>query len=129
MGAGLTRTTSCLWFPGNPLLLHSSTPADLSVGHDYGPAYSPAYGHALRFQDAPDKELFDALPDIKVQSSFVVSLGVAERAELHAKTAAETFARDLNQDRLCPDQLGGPFSTAGVFNHEGGRLVAPNTGE
>lgn len=116
MGAGLTRTTSCLWFPGNPLLLHSSTPADLSVGRTYGPA--------LRFQDAPDKELFDPLPDIKVQSSFVVSLGVAERTEFHAKTAAETFARDLNRD-----QLGGPFSTAGVFNHEGGRLVAPNTGE
>lgn len=120
MGAGLTRTASCLGFPGNPLLLHSSTPADLSVG----PAYGHAYGHALRFQDAPDKELFDPLPDIKVQSSFMVSLGVAERAELHVKTAAETFARDLNRDRL-----GGPFSTAGVFNHEGGRLVAPNTGE
>lgn len=121
MGVGLTRTASCLWFPGNPLLLHSSTPADLSVGRAYGPT--------LRFQDAPDKEPFDPLPDIKVQSSFVVSLCVAERAELHAKTAAETFARDLNRDRLSPDRLGGPFSTASVFNHEGGRLVAPNTGE
>lgn len=110
-----------MWFPGNPLLLRSSTPADLSLDRAYGPA--------LRFQDAPDKEPFDPLRDIKVQSSFVVSLGVTERAELHVKTTAETFARDLNRDRLSPDRLGGPFSTVGVFNHEGGRLVAPNTGE
>lgn len=125
MGAGLNRATSCLRFPGNPLLLHSSTPPDLSVGRAYSPAYSPA----LCFQDAPEKELFDPLPDIKVQSSLVVPLGVAQRAEFHPKTATETFARGPNRDHRSPDGLNGPFSTAGVFGHEGGRLVAPNTGE
>lgn len=70
--------TSCLLFPGNHLLLTATLPPDLTVGH----AYSPA----LCFQDAADKEPFDPLPDIKVQSS-------------------------------------------GVFGYEGGRLVAPNTGE
>lgn len=112
-------------------------PPDLAVGR----AYSPA----LCFQDAADKELFDPLPDIKVQSSFVVSLGVAERAEFHAKTAAETFPRGPSLDYCSAADgrgngllaLNGPFSTAakpplttaGVFGHEGGRLVAPNTGE
>lgn len=112
-------------------------PPDLSRGR----AYSPA----LCFQDAADKELFDPLPDIKVkvQSSFMVSLGVAETAEFHAKT--ETFPRDPSRDYCgTADRpvngllaLNGPFSTAakapltttGVFGHEGGRLVAPNTGE
>lgn len=109
---------------------------DLTVGR--------AYSTPLCFQDAADKELFDPLPDIKVkvQSSFMVSLGVAERAEFHAK--AETFPRDPSWDYcLAADRrvngltLNGPFSpaakepltTAGVFGHEGGRLVAPNTGE
>lgn len=114
-------------------------PPDLSGGRAYGPT--------LCFQDAADKELFDPLPDIKVkvQSSFVVSLGVAESAEFHAKTAAETFPRDLSRDYCGTANrrvngllaLNGPFSTAttaplttaGVFGHEGGRLVAPNTGE
>lgn len=124
--------------PGNPLLLNSSLQPDLTVGR--------AYSTPLCFQDAADKELFDPLPDIKVkvQSSFMVSLGVAERAEFHAK-AAETFPRDPSWDYcLAADRrangllaLNGPFSpaakepltTAGVFGHEGGRLVAPNTGE
>lgn len=105
------------------------------------------YSTPLCFQDAADKELFDPLPDIKVkvQSSFMVSLSVAERAEFHAKTAAETFPRDPSRDYcVTADRrvnglltLNGPFSTAekeplmtaAVFGHEGGRLVAPNTGE
>ncbi|XP_029685162.1 netrin receptor UNC5D isoform X2 [Takifugu rubripes] len=123
---------------GNPLLLNSSMQPDLTVGR--------TYSTPLCFQDAADKELFDPLPDIKVkvQSSFMVSLSVAERAEFHAKTAAETFPRDPSRDYCVTAArrvnglltLNGPFSTAekeplttaAVFGHEGGRLVAPNTG-
>uniref|UniRef100_A0A8C8IY05 Netrin receptor UNC5 n=1 Tax=Oncorhynchus tshawytscha TaxID=74940 RepID=A0A8C8IY05_ONCTS len=129
---------------GNPLLLNSSLQPDLTVGGTYS---SP-----ICFQDSIDnKELFDPLPDIKVkvQSSFMVSLGVADRAEYHAAKGhpPETFPRGLNRDysnstmerrstkkglltpnspHLNPtkDQLG----TAGVFGHLGGRLVVPNTG-
>lgn len=111
---------------------------DLTVGR--------TYSTPLCFQDSTDKELFDPLPDIKVkvQSSFMVSLGVAERAEFHAKAPAETFPRDLSRD-YCSTMdrrkkglltLNGPFSsckeplrTTGVFGHHGGRLVVPNTGE
>lgn len=124
MGAGLSRTASCYLFTGNPLLLGSATPPDLRVGRAYGPA--------LCFRDAADKELFDPLPDIKVHSSVVVSLGLAERAEFCAKTATETFGtkreRSSTADGLAPN---GPFGTtaAAVFGYKGGRLVAPNTGE
>lgn len=111
---------------------------DLTVGR--------TYSTPLCFQDGADKELFDPLPDIKVkvQSSFMVSLGVAERAEFHAKAPAETFPRDLSRDYCnTADRrkkglltLNGPFSagreqltTTGVFGHTGGRLVVPNIGE
>uniref|UniRef100_A0A3B4XY06 Netrin receptor UNC5 n=1 Tax=Seriola lalandi dorsalis TaxID=1841481 RepID=A0A3B4XY06_SERLL len=122
---------------GNPLLLNSSMQPDLTVGR--------TYSTPLCFQDSTDKELFDPLPDIKVkvQSSFMVSLGVAERAEFHAKAPAETFPRDLSRD-YCSTMdrrkkglltLNGPLSagkeqlrTTGVFGHPGGRLVVPNTG-
>ncbi|XP_071374495.1 netrin receptor UNC5D-like [Centroberyx affinis] len=130
---------------GNPLLLNSSMQPDLTVGR--------TYSTPLCFQDAADKELFDPLPDIKVkvQSSFMVSLGVAERAEFHAKAPPETFPRGLGRD-CCgtgerrkkgppppppPPQppSNGPFApareqprTAGAFGHPGGRLVVPNTG-
>lgn len=123
---------------GNPLLLNSSMPPDLTVGR--------TYSTPLCFQDAADKELFDPLPDIKVkvQSSFMVSLGVAERAEFHAKAPAETFPRDFSRDYCSTADrhkkglltLNGPFSggreqlrTGSVFGHTGGRLVVPNTGE
>lgn len=112
---------------------------DLTVGR--------TYSTPLCFQDNTDKELFDPLPDIKVkvQSSFMVSLGVAERAEFHAKAPAETYPRDPSRDccstadrrvkGLLP--LNGPLSsygkgqqrTTGVFGHAGGRLVVPNAGE
>uniref|UniRef100_A0A3Q3IDI8 Netrin receptor UNC5 n=1 Tax=Monopterus albus TaxID=43700 RepID=A0A3Q3IDI8_MONAL len=122
---------------GNPLLLNSSMHPDLTVGR--------TYSTPLCFQDSTDKELFDPLPDIKVkvQSSFMVSLGVAERAEFHAKAPAETFPRDLSQDYCSTVDrrkkgllaLNGPFNTGkeelrttGVFGHPGGRLVVPNTG-
>uniref|UniRef100_A0A672YWS4 Netrin receptor UNC5 n=1 Tax=Sphaeramia orbicularis TaxID=375764 RepID=A0A672YWS4_9TELE len=69
-----------------------TTRQDLTVGR--------TYSTPLCFQDNTDKELFDPLPDIKVkvQSSFMVSLGVAERAEFHAKAPSETFPRDLSRD-------------------------------
>lgn len=111
---------------------------DLTVGR--------TFSTPLCFQDGADKELFDPLPDIKVkvQSSFMVSLGVAERAEFHAKAPSETFPRDLSRD-CCSTvdrrkkgllTLNGPLGagreqlrTTGVFGHAGGRLVAPNAGE
>uniref|UniRef100_A0A672YYC8 Unc-5 netrin receptor Db n=1 Tax=Sphaeramia orbicularis TaxID=375764 RepID=A0A672YYC8_9TELE len=122
---------------GNPLLLNSSIQPDLTVGR--------TYSTPLCFQDNTDKELFDPLPDIKVkvQSSFMVSLGVAERAEFHAKAPSETFPRDLSRDYCSTVDrrkkglltLNGPFNTykeqqrtTGVFGHPGGRLVVPNTG-
>ncbi|XP_077417406.1 netrin receptor UNC5D isoform X1 [Vanacampus margaritifer] len=121
---------------GNPLLLNSSIPPDLTVGR--------TYSTSLCFQDGADKELFDPLPDIKVkvQSSFMV-YGVAERAEFHAKEPVETFPRDLSRDYCssidrCKKGLlnfNGPLSTSkeqlrttGVFGQPGGRLVLPNTG-
>ena len=107
------------------------------------------YTTPLCFQDT-----FDPLPDIKVkvESSFMVSLGVAERAEFHAKAPSlpETFPRGLGRDccstattvdrrkkgLLTPN---GPListpatkeqlRTTGKFGHPGGRLVVPNTGE
>ncbi|XP_068167775.1 netrin receptor UNC5D-like isoform X2 [Antennarius striatus] len=121
---------------GNPLLLNSAMQPDLTVGR--------AYSTPLCFQDGTDKELFDPLPDIKVkvQSTFMVSLGVAERAEFHAKAPAETFPRDLGRDCCTVDRrkkglltLNGPLSASreqrrinGVFGRPGGRLVVPNTG-
>lgn len=123
---------------GNPLLLNSSMQPDLTVGR--------AYSTPLCFRDGADKDLFDPLPDIKmkVQSSFMVSLGVSERAEFHAKGPAETFPRDLSRDyggtadrrKKGLLTLNGPFSTcreqlgtSGVFGHPGGRMVVPNAGE
>ncbi|XP_048846156.1 netrin receptor UNC5D isoform X3 [Brienomyrus brachyistius] len=121
---------------GNPLLLNSSMQPDLTVGRTYS---SP-----ICFQDLMDKELFDPLPDIKVkvQSSFMVSLGVADRAEYHVKAHPETFPRGLNRDYssmesqkpglLTPNAPVTPaktqLRTTGMFGHLGGRLVVPNTG-
>ncbi|XP_017162390.1 netrin receptor UNC5D [Poecilia reticulata] len=122
---------------GNPLLLNSSMPPDMTVGR--------TYSTPLCFHDGADKELFDPLPDIKVkvQSSFMVSLGVAERAEFHAKAPSESYPQDLSCDfcstvdkrKKGPTGLNGPLScsreqlrTSGMFGHVGGRLVVPNTG-
>ncbi|CAB1320027.1 unnamed protein product, partial [Coregonus sp. 'balchen'] len=129
---------------GSPLLLNSSLQPDLTVGR--------TYSRPICFQDSIDnKELFDPLPDIKVkvQSSFMVSLGVADRAEYHAPKGhpPKTFPRGLNRDYsnstverrstkkglLTPN--GPPLTptedqmrTTGVFGYLGGRLVVPNTG-
>ncbi|KAM4746697.1 netrin receptor UNC5D isoform 1-T1 [Anableps anableps] len=122
---------------GNPLLLNSSMPPDMTVGR--------TYSTPLCFHDSADKELFDPLPDIKVkvQSSFMVSLGVAERAEFHTKAPSESYPQDLGCDfcstvdkrKKGPLTLNGPFNssreqlrTSGVFGHMGGQLVVPNTG-
>ncbi|MEQ2219443.1 hypothetical protein XENOCAPTIV_018022, partial [Xenoophorus captivus] len=122
----------------NPLLLNSSMQPDMTVGQ--------TYSTPLCFHDSAEKDLFDPLPDIKVkvQSSFIVSLGVAERAEFHAKAPSESYPQDLGCD-FCSTvdkrkkgllTLNGPIitsreqlRTSGVFGHVGGRLVVPNTGE
>uniref|UniRef100_A0AAV2MP54 ZU5 domain-containing protein n=1 Tax=Knipowitschia caucasica TaxID=637954 RepID=A0AAV2MP54_KNICA len=133
-GPHLTRTVC--FVPGNPLLLNSSLQPELTVGR--------TYSTPLCFQDGGDKELFDPLPDIKlkVQSSFMVSVGVAERAEYHSKPPSETFPRDLSRDYGTAERrkkglltLNGPVGVrteqqriSGVFGHNGGRLVVPNTG-
>uniref|UniRef100_UPI0037E97C22 netrin receptor UNC5D n=1 Tax=Semicossyphus pulcher TaxID=241346 RepID=UPI0037E97C22 len=121
----------------NPLLLSSSIQPDLKVGR--------TYNTPLCFQDSTDKEFFDPLPDIKVkvQSSFMVSLGVAGRVEFHAKVPPETFPQDLSRDYfITADRckkgmltLNGTFSTGkeqlrttSLFGHPGGRLMMPNTG-
>ncbi|KAG1958709.1 netrin receptor UNC5D isoform X1 [Pimephales promelas] len=120
---------------GNPLLLNSSMQPDITVGQTYS---SP-----ICFQDSIDKELFDPLPDkVKVQSSFMVSLGVADRAEYHVKTHLETLPANLHPNYstvegktttlIAPNGLHTPgktrLKTSAVFGHLGGRLVIPNAG-
>ncbi|KAJ8286919.1 hypothetical protein GJAV_G00044890 [Gymnothorax javanicus] len=128
---------------GNPLLMNSSLPPDLTVG--------PAYSGPICFHDSMDKELmsesslFDPLPDMKVKvpSSFMVSLGVSDRAEYHVKAHPETLPRGLchgnygimeseEKSILTPNSLNKPSKLPvkmfGVFGHAGGRLVVPNTG-
>uniref|UniRef100_A0A9J7XPZ4 Netrin receptor UNC5 n=1 Tax=Cyprinus carpio carpio TaxID=630221 RepID=A0A9J7XPZ4_CYPCA len=120
---------------GNPLLLNSSMQPDITVGQTYS---SP-----ICFQDSIDKELFDPLPDkFKVQSSFMVSLGVADRAEYHVKAHLETLPANLPPNystvegkmmtMIVPNGLHTlrktQFKTSAVFGHLGGRLVIPNAG-
>uniref|UniRef100_A0A8C2KBV1 Netrin receptor UNC5 n=1 Tax=Cyprinus carpio TaxID=7962 RepID=A0A8C2KBV1_CYPCA len=120
---------------GNPLLLNSSMQPDITVGQTYS---SP-----ICFQDSIDKELFDPLPDkFKVQSSFMVSLGVADRAEYHVKAHPETLPANLPPNystvegkmmtMIVPNGLHTlrktQFKTSAVFGHLGGRLVIPNAG-
>uniref|UniRef100_A0A671PQ19 Netrin receptor UNC5 n=1 Tax=Sinocyclocheilus anshuiensis TaxID=1608454 RepID=A0A671PQ19_9TELE len=120
---------------GNPLLLNSSMQPDITVGQTYS---SP-----ICFQDSIDKELFDPLPDkFKVQSSFMVSLGVADRAEYHVKAHPETLPANLHPNystvegkkttMIAPNGIHTlmktQFKTSAVFGHLGGRLVIPNAG-
>ncbi|KAJ0068145.1 hypothetical protein NL108_016918 [Boleophthalmus pectinirostris] len=133
----ILSVTSGRSFYRNALLLNSSIQPDLTV--------SRTYSTPLCFQDGADKELFDPLPDIKVkvQSSFMVSLGVAERAEYHNKPPSDTYPRDVSRDYSGTAErrkkglmtLNGPVGLckeqqkiSGVFGHNGGRLVVPNTG-
>ncbi|XP_059941976.1 netrin receptor UNC5D isoform X2 [Mesoplodon densirostris] len=127
---------------GNSLLLNSSMQPDLTV--------SRTYSGPICLQDPLDKELmtesslFNPLSDIKVkvQSSFMVSLGVSERAEYHGKNHSGTFphgnnrgfttVHPRNKTPYIPNLSSLPtrteLRTTGVFGHLGGRLVMPNTG-
>ncbi|XP_073181105.1 netrin receptor UNC5D isoform X6 [Lepidochelys kempii] len=127
---------------GNSLLLNSSMQPDLTV--------SRTYSGPICLQDPMDKELmtesslFNPLSDIKVkvQSSFMVSLGVTERAEYHGKAHSGTFPHGNNRgfttiharnkttyiQNLSSLSTRSELRTTGIFGHLGGRLVMPNTG-
>ncbi|XP_032269322.1 netrin receptor UNC5D isoform X9 [Phoca vitulina] len=127
---------------GNSLLLNSSMQPDLTV--------SRTYSGPICLQDPLDKELmtesslFNPLSDIKVkvQSSFMVSLGVSERPEYHGKNHSGTFPHGNNRSfstmhprnktpyiqNLSSLPTRTELRTTGVFGHLGGRLVMPNTG-
>ncbi|XP_055423084.1 netrin receptor UNC5D isoform X4 [Bubalus kerabau] len=127
---------------GNSLLLNPSMQPDLTV--------SRTYSGPICLQDPLDKELmtesslFNPLSDIKVkvQSSFMVSLGVSERAEYHGKNHSGTFPHGNNCSfttvharnktpyiqNLSSLPTRTELRTTGVFGHLGGRLVMPNTG-
>ncbi|TRY54455.1 hypothetical protein DNTS_023720 [Danionella cerebrum] len=124
-----------LHLSGNPLLLNSSMQPDITMGQTYS---SP-----ICFQDSIDKEFFDPLPDkAKVQSSFMVSLDVAERAEYHVNSHQQTLPANLHpnpntvdgnkQVTTAPNGLHTSrniqMKTSAVFGHQGGRLVIPNAG-
>ncbi|GAB0200263.1 netrin receptor UNC5D [Grus japonensis] len=127
---------------GNSLLLNSSMQPDLTV--------SRTYSGPICLQDPMDKELmtesslFNPLSDIKVkvQSSFMVSLGVTERAEYHGKAHSGTFPHGNNRafgtiqarnkatyiQNLSSLSTRSELKTTAIFGHLGGRLVVPNTG-
>ncbi|XP_027522920.1 netrin receptor UNC5D isoform X1 [Corapipo altera] len=128
----------------NSLLLNSSMQPDLTV--------SRTYSGPICLQDPLDKELmtesslFNPLSDIKVkvQSSFMVSLGVTERAEFHGKAHPGTFPHGNVPHRafgtvqgrnkavyiqnLASISTSSELRTTALFGHLGGRLVVPNTG-
>ncbi|XP_036750258.1 netrin receptor UNC5D isoform X7 [Manis pentadactyla] len=127
---------------GNSLLLNSSMQPDLTV--------SRTYSGPMCLQDPLDKELmtesslFNPLSDIKVkvESSFMVSLGVSGRAEYHGKSHSGTFPHGNSRSftamhprnkatyiqHLSSLPTRTELRTTGVFGHLGGRLVMPNTG-
>nr|XP_025978142.1 netrin receptor UNC5D isoform X1 [Dromaius novaehollandiae] len=127
---------------GNSLLLNSSMQPDLTV--------SRTYSGPICLQDPMDKELmtesslFNPLSDIKVkvQSSFMVSLGVTERAEYHGKAHSGTFPHENSRgfgtiharskatyiQNLSSISTKSELKTTAIFGHLGGRLVIPNTG-
>ncbi|XP_004855453.1 netrin receptor UNC5D isoform X9 [Heterocephalus glaber] len=127
---------------GNSLLLNPAMQPDLTV--------SRTYSGPICLQDPLDKELmtesslFNPLSDIKVkvQSSFMVSLGVSERAEYPGKNRLGTFPHGNNCafstvhprnktpfiQNLSSLATRTELRTTGVFGHLGGRLVMPNTG-
>lgn len=112
---------------------------------------SRTYNGPICLQDPIDKELmtesslFNPLSDIKVkvQSSFMVSLGVTERSEYHGKTHPGTFPHDGNRtfntlhaknkaayiQNLSSLSKRNEMRATGVFGHLGGRLGIPNTGK
>ncbi|KAM6432093.1 netrin receptor UNC5D isoform 3-T4 [Liasis olivaceus] len=134
--------TEGLCIQGNSLLLNSSMQPDLTV--------SRTYSGPICLQDPIDKELmtesslFNPLSDIKVkvQSSFMVSLGVTEHSEYHGKTHSGTFPHDNNKtfnpmhaknktayiQNLSTLSKQSEMRATSVFGHLGGRLGIPNTG-
>ncbi|XP_075714575.1 netrin receptor UNC5D isoform X2 [Rhinoderma darwinii] len=79
---------------------------------------------------------------VKVQSSFMVSLGVTERPDFHGKTLSGTFPHSNNRcfstlhnrnktpyiQNLSSISSKPEMRVCGIFGHQGGRLVMPNTG-
>ncbi|NXH16932.1 UNC5D protein, partial [Bucco capensis] len=132
----------CLLLAGNSLLLNSSMQPELTV--------SRTYSGPICLQDPMDKELmtesslFNPLSDIKVkvQSSFMVSLGVTERPEYHGKAHSGTFPHGNNRafgtlqvrnkatyiQNLSSLSSTSELKSTAIFGHLGGRLVVPNTG-
>uniref|UniRef100_A0AAY5ENC6 Netrin receptor UNC5 n=1 Tax=Electrophorus electricus TaxID=8005 RepID=A0AAY5ENC6_ELEEL len=127
---------------GNPLLMNSSMPPDLTLSRSY---VSPmCFPHTLHKEPISQPPLFQPLPDVKVKvhNSFMVSLGVAQRAEYHHQPLPQTFPRGMSQDlgvrgaTLAPRLGVGPGTHAArplvrasaLFGHGGGRLVVPNAG-
>uniref|UniRef100_A0AAR2JXM9 Netrin receptor UNC5 n=1 Tax=Pygocentrus nattereri TaxID=42514 RepID=A0AAR2JXM9_PYGNA len=117
--SALTGGFQSFSFKSNPLLMNSSMPPDLTM--------SRTYTSPICFPDSMDKELmsepslFDPLPDVKVKvhSSFMVSLGVSERAEYHPKAPPQTFPRGVVQD------LAG---RGGMLGGRGNSLLGPSLG-
>lgn len=127
---------------GNSLLLNSSLQPELTV--------SRTYSGPICLQDPLDKELmtesslFNPLADIKVkvQSSFMVSLGVADRAEFPGKAHPGTFPQGSPRpfgtlqarnkamfiQSLASISSSSQLRSSALFGHLGGRLVVPNTG-
>ncbi|XP_034059746.1 netrin receptor UNC5D-like [Gymnodraco acuticeps] len=100
---------------GNPLLLNSSVPPDLTSGR--------SFRTPLCFHDAANKDLFDPLPDIKVkvQSSFPLDSNqdYSDTEERHKKGLLA-----LNG----PLSAGKQLRASEVFGPTGGRLVLPDSG-
>ncbi|XP_078284998.1 netrin receptor UNC5D-like [Rhinoraja longicauda] len=123
---------------GNSLLLNPSMQQDLTV--------SRTYSGPICFQEPTAKELmnssplFDSLPGIKVkvQSSLMVSLGVADGVEYQGRASSRTYPRNSR----VADKVRHPSSnasssqhlsraaarTSGTFGCLGGCLVGPAKG-
>ncbi|GCC23093.1 hypothetical protein chiPu_0001486, partial [Chiloscyllium punctatum] len=126
---------------GNSLLLNPSIQPDLTV--------SRTYSGPICFQDPVNKELmtqsplFDSLPGIKVkvQSSLMVSLGVADGVEYHGRVPSRTYPRNSRSvDKIharsnasSSQHLSAAITraenrTSGIFGCLGGCLEGPTKG-
>ncbi|XP_032869996.1 netrin receptor UNC5D isoform X2 [Amblyraja radiata] len=127
---------------GNSLLLNPSLQQDLTV--------SRTYSGPICFQEPMGKELmnqsplFDSLPGIKVkvQSSLMVSLGVADGVEYQGRVSSRTYPRNsrvadkmhhprsnASSSQHLPAALAGAGDrTSGIFGCLGGCLVGPAKG-
>ncbi|XP_067879162.1 netrin receptor UNC5D-like isoform X3 [Heterodontus francisci] len=126
---------------GNSLLLNPSMQPDLTV--------SRTYSGPICFQDPVNKELitqsplFDSLPGIKVkvQSSLMVSLGVADGVEYHGRVSSRTYPRHSRGVDKIHARSNAPSSqhlpaavtraenrTSGIFGCLGGCLEGPAKG-